>query len=802
MDISSGIPDRFVRAALPQLMRQARAATLSRHGPRISYSRKVFIPLTRLCRDTCHYCTFATAPRRLPHPYLRPDEVLAIARAGAQAGCKEALFTLGDKPELRYGAARRALAELGYDSTAAYLEAMCAHVLRETGLLPHVNAGVLDPAQIARLRRVSVSQGLMLESASERLCAPGGPHHGSPDKQPGARLGALHAAGEAAVPTTTGILIGIGETRAERIQALQAIGALHERYGHIQEVIVQNFRAKPGTRMAGIEEPALEELLWTIAVARLLLGPGMNIQAPPNLSAGSHAALIEAGINDFGGISPVTIDHVNPEAPWPQIDALRRTCAEAGSVLVERLAIYPDYALAPQRWLDAGVQRETLNLLDSEGYARTDPWQPGLAAVALPAKVPGARRLAGTDAIEPILERALAGERLEADAIVQLFAAREADFERVCSAADALRRATVGDCVTYVVNRNINYTNVCQYRCNFCAFSKGTPARGLRGPAYDLPLAEIARRTREAWQRGATEVCMQGGIHPSYTGDTYLALLQAAKRAVPEMHVHAFSPLEIAHGAGSLGLDLATYLGRLRDAGLGSLPGTAAEILDDEVRAVLCPDKLDTQRWLDVVETAHRCGLPSTSTIMFGHIDRPIHWARHLLHLRDLQSRTGGVSEFVPLPFVAMEAPIYRKGRARPGPTYREAVLMHAVARLVLHPVIRNIQVSWVKMGEAGASACLQAGANDLGGTLMNESISRAAGTQHGQELGPERMDALIRSIGRTPVQRTTRYVEASAERRDASYRASPLLPIGSAAPAADEPAARVRRLAHQPAEG
>jgi FO synthase len=471
-------------------------------------------------------------------------------------------------------------------------------------------------------------------------------------------------------------------------------------------------------------------------------------------------------------------------------------------VLVERLAIYPDYALAPQRWLDAGVQRETLNRLDSEGYARTDPWQPGLAAVALPAKVPGARRLAGTDAIEPILERALAGERLEADAIVQLFAAREADFERVCSAADALRRATVGDCVTYVVNRNINYTNVCQYRCNFCAFSKGTPARGLRGPAYDLPLAEIARRTREAWQRGATEVCMQGGIHPSYTGDTYLALLQAAKRAVPEMHVHAFSPLEIAHGAASLGLDLATYLGRLRDAGLGSLPGTAAEILDDEVRAVLCPDKLDTQRWLDVVETAHRCGLPSTSTIMFGHIDRPIHWARHLLHLRDLQSRTGGVSEFVPLPFVAMEAPIYRKGRARPGPTYREAVLMHAVARLVLHPVIRNIQVSWVKMGEAGASACLQAGANDLGGTLMNESISRAAGTQHGQELGPERMDALIRSIGRTPVQRTTRYVEASAERRDASYRASPLLPIGSAAPAADEPAARVRRLAHQPAEG
>ncbi len=785
-------------------MQQARASTLRRHGRRISYSRKVFIPLTRLCRDSCHYCTFATAPRHLPRAYLTPDEVLEIARAGAQAGCKEALFTLGDKPELRYGAARRALAELGYDSTAQYLEAMCERVLRETGLLPHVNAGVLDADEIARLRRVSVSQGLMLESASERLCAPGGPHHGSPDKAPKVRLDALRAAGEAAVPTTTGILIGIGETRAERIEALEAIAAVHGRYGHIQEVIVQNFRAKPGTRMAHAHEPELDDLLWTIAVARMLLGADMNIQAPPNLSAQAHAALIAAGINDFGGISPVTIDHVNPEAPWPAIEALARTCAQAGSVLVERLAIYPEYACAPQRWLDPGVQRDVLQFLDSEGYARTDPWQPGIASQPLPRHARGATPSAGAEDIEHILDRAGAGERLTEDAIVRLFAARDDELERVCAAADQLRRAAVGDTVTYVVNRNINYTNVCQYRCNFCAFSKGTPARGLRGPAYDLPLAEIERRAREAWERGATEVCMQGGIHPSYTGDTYLALLDAVKRAVPAMHVHAFSPLEIAHGATSLGLGLGAYLNRLRDAGLGSLPGTAAEILDDEVRAILCPDKLSTQQWLEVVEAAHQSALPTTSTIMFGHVDRPIHWARHLLHLRDLQSRTGGISEFVPLPFVAMEAPIYRKGRARPGPTYREAVLMHAVARLALNPLIRNIQVSWVKMGEAGAAACLQAGANDMGGTLMNESISRAAGTQHGQELSPERMDALIRSIGRVPAQRTTRYAHAPDERRQAARRARPLIPIAPAMAigAADGPEVRARRLADDPTRG
>jgi FO synthase len=758
------------------LLEQARALTLSGHGSRVSYSRKVFIPLTRLCRDVCHYCTFATTPKQLGAAYLTPDEVLAVARAGVTAGCREALFTLGDKPELRYPTARKVLAELGYASTIAYLEAMCDLVLRETGLLPHVNPGVLTHEDITRLRRVSVSQGLMLESASERLCEHGAVHFGSPDKRPAVRLETIRIAGELAVPFTTGILIGIGETRDERIDALLKIHALHERYGHIQEVIIQNFRAKPGTKMAGAQEPALDELLWTIAVARLLLGASMNIQAPPNLSVPEHRKLIQAGINDWGGISPVTPDHVNPEAPWPAIDALRRDTAQAGADLLERLAIYPKYALHPQRWLDPVLRPRVLAAIDAEGYAREDAWQPGVASMPPPRGLAHTSRRSSS--IGQLLDDARRGARLDEAAIVRLFAARGDEFELVCETADQLRRETVGDTVTYVVNRNINYTNVCQYRCHFCAFSKGTYARGLRGPAYDLGLDEIIRRVREAWDRGATEVCMQGGIHPDYTGETYLTLLQAVKQAVPQMHVHAFSPLEVWQGAHTLGIEVSAFLSELATAGLGSLPGTAAEILDDEVRAVLCPDKLTTAQWLEVVESAHRCGLPTTATIMFGHVDRPIHWARHLLHIRDAQVRTGGFTEFVPLPFVAMEAPIFRKGIARAGPTFREAVLMHAVARLALHPLITNIQVSWVKMGPEGSRACLAAGVNDLGGTLMNESISRAAGTQHGQELPPGAMEDLIRSAGRTPLQRSTRYGSVDVEQRQRACDAVALAPV------------------------
>jgi FO synthase len=771
-------PAALLQADPAELLARAREATRAAHGTRIGYSKKVFIPLTRLCRDVCHYCTFATSPRKLPAPYLDPDEVLAIARAGERAGCKEALFTLGDKPELRYGAAREALARLGHASTLAYLEAMCELVLRETSLLPHANPGVMTREDVAKLRRVSVSQGLMLESTSTRLCEPGGVHYGSPDKHPEPRLATLAHAGELAVPFTTGILIGIGETRRERIESLLAIRDLHRRYGHIQEVIVQNFRAKPDTKLAGADEPDLDDLLWTVAVARLVLGPQMNIQAPPNLSE-DYGRLLDAGINDWGGVSPVTPDHVNPEKPWPQIEALTHAAAARGRVLTERLAIYPEYALEPRRWLDASLHTAVIRAIDGEGCARADAWQPGvIQRLPFGLRRPAPDELAEHADLASIVGRARQGERLEPEEIVALFAARGDAFQYLCAEADELRRQRVGERVTYVVNRNVNYTNVCTYKCRFCAFSKGTPARGLRGAAYDLPLDEVARRAREAWERGATEICMQGGIHPSYTGDTYVALVETVKAAAPGLHVHAFSPLEIAQGARTLGLGLHDYLRRLIDVGLSSLPGTAAEILDDEVRAILCPDKLSTRQWLEVVEAAHECGLPTTATIMYGHVERPIHWARHLLRIRDLQARSGGFTEFVPLPFVAMEAPMYLKGRARRGPTLREAVLMHAVARLVLNPLVVNIQTSWVKMGPEGAAMCLRAGANDLGGTLMNESISRAAGTAHGQEFPPRAMEELIRAVERKPVQRTMRYQPVDAERRAAAFAAAPLAPV------------------------
>ncbi|MHB8632041.1 MAG: 5-amino-6-(D-ribitylamino)uracil--L-tyrosine 4-hydroxyphenyl transferase CofH [Candidatus Limnocylindria bacterium] len=769
---------RQLLAADPETL-VATAAILRDRGHRnvVSYSRKVFIPLTTLCRDVCHYCTFARPPRRGERAYLTVDEALAVARAGAAAGCKEALFTLGDRPEARYAVARRELAELGHTSTISYLAEVARHVLTETGLLPHANPGVLDAAEIATLRSVSVSQGIMLESVSERLAAPGGPHHGSPDKRPAARLATIALAGEQRVPFTTGILIGIGETRLERIESLLALRELHDRYGHLQELIIQNFRAKAGTRMAHFPEPALDELRWTIAVARVLFGPEMNIQAPPNLSPETYGRLIGAGVNDWGGVSPVTPDHVNPEAPWPHLDELARRTAEAGKVLVERLASYPAYVRDADRWHDAGLLAALRRASDGEGFARPDAWSPGLAGVA----VPTAPALAATpvgDDLRDAIARATAGAALDESEIVRLFAARGSEFDAVCVAADELRRHVSGDRVGYVVNRNINYTNICYFKCQFCAFSKGKLSESLRGVPYDLELPEIVRRAQEAWDRGATEVCMQGGIHPDYTGDTYLRICDAVKGAIPQMHIHAFSPLEVSQGAQTLGLPVDRFLGLLRDAGLGSLPGTAAEVLDDLVRATLCPDKLRTDEWLAVVRTAHTLGIRTTSTIMYGHIEHPRSWARHLLRLRALQAETGGFTEFVPLPFVHMEAPIYLKGRARRGPTFREAVLMHAVSRLVLHPHITNIQASWVKMGPDGLAACLGAGANDAGGTLMNESITRAAGGEMGQELPPAEMERIIRSIGRVPWQRTTLYGDVADERRGAWHDAPPLAPI------------------------
>jgi FO synthase len=743
---------------LDDLCAEARALRDEWHGPVVTYSPKVFIPLTKLCRDVCHYCTFAKPPRRGERAYMTIDEVIAVARTGAAAGCREALFTLGDKPELRYRAARVELASLGCETTLQYL-ARAAEAVLETGLLPHLNPGVMRPDDLTELRRVSASMGLMLETTSTRLAERGGPHFGSPDKAPQLRLETIAAAADARVPFTTGILIGIGETRAERIDALLAIRELAERHGHVQEVIVQNFRAKPGTRMATAPEPPLEELLWTIAVARIVLGPRTHVQAPPNLSYEDFPRLLDAGIDDWGGVSPVTIDHVNPEAPWPEVERLRAATVSRGLALVPRLAVYPDWISG--EWLDPNVMPAVLRASDASGLAREDSWSPGETG-----SIPFVPR-----DVLPIDTRAELGE----EEIARLFRARGEERDRIFAAADRLRRDVCGDEVTYVVTRNIQYTNVCYFRCGFCAFSKGKLAANLRGAPYLVPHEEIVRRCEEAWDRGGTEVCLQGGIHPAFTGDYYLSVVEAIKDAVPGLHVHAFSALEVWQGAATLGLPLDEYLERLRGAGLGSLPGTAAEILDDEVRRVICPDKVTTAQWLQVHNTAHEVGLRSNVTMMFGHVDGPVNWARHLLRAREQQRESGGFTEFVPLPFVHMEAPMWLRGQARSGPTFGETLLVHAVARLALHPWITNVQVSWVKLGPDGVAAALRAGVNDLGGTLMNESISRSAGAEHGQEFPPEHMEALIRSAGRTPRQRTTLYGEVPEERRLASFGAAPL---------------------------
>ncbi|MDX6397621.1 MAG: synthase [Gaiellaceae bacterium] len=752
------MPPDLLTAPLDDLLAAARER---RKGSRlVTYSPKVFIPLTTLCRDVCGYCTFARPPRRGERAYMTEEEVLAIARAGAAAGCTEALFTLGDKPELRYQVARAELAALGCETTLEYLGRMAQLVLDETGLLPHLNPGLMSREDLASLRPVSASMGIMLETVAERLTVKGGPHWASPDKLPARRLETIGLAGELAIPFTSGILIGIGETRAERLQALEALGELHERHGHLQEVIVQNFRAKPGTRMAGHPEPGLDEHLWTIAAARLLLPEDVSVQAPPNLAYDDFPRLLDAGIDDWGGVSPVTIDHVNPEAPWPERDRLEAATRSRGLELAPRLPVYPSYLSG--RWLDPRVLPAALRASDGLGLAREDAWHPGEGG--------GVPFVVTRDAL-PVDT----GGELGEEELVRLFQARGEERQRVFVAADRLRREVCGDEVSYVVTRNIQYTNVCYFRCGFCAFSKGKLAANLRGAPYLVPHEEIVRRCREAWDRGATEVCLQGGIHPAFTGDYYASVVEAIRAELPGLHIHAFSALEVWQGAETLGLPLDDYLVRLRSLGLGSLPGTAAEILDDEVRAIICPDKVSTEQWLAVHAAAHRVGLRSNVTMMFGHVERPEHWARHLLRAKEQQLRTGGFTEFVPLPFVHMEAPMWLKGQARSGPTFGESLLVHAVARLALHPAITNIQVSWVKLGPEGVAAALNAGVNDLGGTLMNESISRAAGSEHGQEMPPEAMEALIRANGRVPRQRTTTYGDPPAERLAASFAAPPL---------------------------
>ncbi|WNI15936.1 bifunctional FO biosynthesis protein CofGH [Actinacidiphila sp. ITFR-21] len=811
-------------AATAARVRDAGLEAVGRPGV-ITYSRKVFIPLTRLCRDTCHYCTFVTVPgklRRAGHGmFLSPDEVLDIARRGAEAGCKEALFTLGDRPEDRWPEAREWLDAHGYDDTLAYVRAMSVRVLEETGLLPHLNPGVLGWTDLQRLKPVAPSMGMMLETTATRLWSePGGPHHGSPDKEPAVRLRVLEDAGRSNVPFTTGILIGIGETHQERAESLFAIRRTARAYHGIQEVIVQNFRAKPDTAMRGMPDAELEELAAAIAVARIVLGPAARIQAPPNLVDGEYARFIEAGIDDWGGVSPLTPDHVNPERPWPQIDELAARTAATGFALRERLTIYPEFVQRGEPWLDPRLLPHVRALADpATGLALADarprglPWQEpdegftatgrtdlhrtidtegrtadrrddfdevygdwaALREQAAPGMVPD--RVDG-DVMAALRTAADDPTRLTDTEALALLHADGAALDALCRIADDLRRDTVGDEVTYIVTRNINFTNVCYTGCRFCAFAQ----RRTDADAYTLSLSQVADRAEQAWRLGATEVCMQGGIHPDLPGTAYFDIAKAVKERVPGMHVHAFSPMEVVNGATRTGMSIRDWLSAAKEAGLDSIPGTAAEILDDEVRWVLTKGKLPTATWVDVVTTAHELGIRSSSTMMYGHVDQPHHWLGHLRLLARIQQNAlangrEGFTEFVTLPFIHTNAPVYLAGIARPGPTTRDNRAVTAMARLLLHPYIPNIQTSWVKLGTDGAAEMLRSGANDLGGTLMEETISRMAGSGYGSYRSIRDLAAIAEAAGRPSRQRTTLYGEVPAERLAAGAASDGHLP-------------------------
>ncbi|WP_447034077.1 bifunctional FO biosynthesis protein CofGH [Streptomyces hypolithicus] len=796
----------------------------------ITYSRKVFIPLTRLCRDKCHYCTFVTVPGKLRSAghgmFLSPDEVVDIARRGAEMGCKEALFTLGDRPEERWPEAREWLEAEGYDDTLAYVRAMAIRVLEETGLLPHLNPGVMSWTDLQRLKPVAPSMGMMLETTATRLWSePGGPHHGSPDKEPAVRLRVLQDAGRSNVPFTTGLLIGIGETYEERADALFELRKTARAYHGIQEVIVQNFRAKPDTAMRGMPDAELDELAAAIAVARHILGPGARIQAPPNLVDAEYALLIGAGIDDWGGVSPLTPDHVNPERPWPHIDELAAKTAAAGFELRERLTIYPEFIQRGEPWLDPRLVPHVHALADPQtGLARDGvrpkglPWQEpdeGFTAsgrtdlhrtidtrgrsgdrredfddvygdwgALREAAVPGmvAQRI-DTDVRQALTQAAADPTKLTDDEALALLHADGPALDTLCGIADALRRDVVGDDVTYIVTRNINFTNVCYTGCRFCAFAQ----RRTDADAYTLSLDQVADRAEQAWQIGAVEVCMQGGIHPDLPGTAYFDIARAVKERVPDMHVHAFSPMEVVNGATRTGLSIREWLTAAKEAGLGSIPGTAAEILDDEVRWILTKGKLPTATWIEVVQTAHELGIRSSSTMMYGHVDQPRHWLGHLRTLARIQQaalskNVAGFTEFVTLPFIHTNAPVYLAGIARPGPTMRDNRAVTAMARLLLHPYITNIQTSWVKLGAEGAAEMLRSGANDLGGTLMEETISRMAGSSYGSYRSVRELISIADAVGRPATPRTTLYGEVPDERqrtaRDSDGHLPELLPV------------------------
>ena len=746
----------------------------------VTYSPKVFIPLTKLCQDRCGYCTFAEPPARLEAPYMEPEEILTVAKAGKQTGCHEALFTLGERPELRYPYAKEWLSTRGYSSTIDYLVEMSKLVLEETGLLPHANAGALYHEELLALRDVSASQGMMLESVESNLAC----HRNSPDKTPERRISTLKNAGELEIPFTTGILVGMGESRHSRIESLKVIAQIQKTFGHIQEVIIQNFLPKAGTAMHKHPPCPEDDFLETIALARIILPKEIHIQAPPNLSD-DFRKLLSVGIDDWGGVSPVTKDYVNPERPWPDLEKLKQVTESEGFELVPRLTIYPEFASDLKKWVAPEISFPVMELSDSSGYARSDPLSPDQEFIerhspiarseeysedvwfsgspgSLPDLVSSNRKPTG--ALNDAIEAIQSGEEADAEMLELFLSARGAEVSAVAGLADSLRYEAVGNKVTWVANRNINYTNVCTFKCRFCGFSKGPLSLNLRGKPYLLEMEEIASRVAEAARAGATEVCLQGGIHPDFDGNYYIEVAKAVHDAVPDMHIHGFTALEVLEGARRLDEPLESYLKRLMDAGLASLPGTAAEILDDEIRKDLCPDKINTEEWLEVHRTAHKIGLRSNVTMMFGSIEHPRHWVKHLLLCRDLQKETGGFTEFVGLPFVHMASPIYLQEKSRRGPTFRETLLLHAVARIAYNKLIPNIQASWVKIGFEGVRQLLQSGVNDLGGTLIDENISRAAGAQHGQMVKKSDFENLVAPLGRELVQRNTLYGTLNSE--------------------------------------
>lgn len=741
-------------------------------GSTITYSPKVFIPLTFLCRDVCHYCTFAKTPKKIESPYLSIEQVVAIAKEGEAKGCHEALFTLGDKPELRYKAAREALKELGYNSTNEYLAGCAQAVLDQTSLIPHLNPGCLTPVELSMLKPLAGSMGLMIESLSTKLLEKGQPHHGSPDKDPAFRLKTLIEAGKQNIPFTTGILIGIGETRLDRLESIYKVAELHEEFGHIQEFIVQNFKAKPDTLMVNHPEPSLDELIWTIAMARLILPSSISVQVPPNLNADHMDQLLVSGINDLGGISPVTKDYVNPEAPWPLIETLAKKASQFGQDLRPRTTLYPNFFPTLNDHVSGPIATKLLQRVDASCLIRSDDWQAGVSQA-----IPKQRTHSFNTAIKDVIHKVQFDPDISS--VQSLLEASDGNFHYIASVANELKQSLQGSKVSYVINRNINYTNICSFSCNFCAFSKGKGHDDLRGKAYNISHEEIVRRSLEAIERGATEVCLQGGIHPHYTGQTYLDIVRHIRAAAPTIHIHAFSPLEIDHGRSTLGISTEDFLQELKAVGLNSLPGTAAEILHDEVRAKICPDKLSSNEWIEIIKTAHKVGLPTTSTMMFGHVERMSHVADHLLKLRNIQLETEGITEFVPLAFVAQEAPIFRKGLSRSGPTFKESVLVHAVARILFYNCIDNIQGSWVKMGLPGLEYLLSAGINDIGGVLMNESITKAAGASFGDELSLAKVYEITNSLGLHLEQRNTLYQPIKSTVQDSIQSLNiPVIPI------------------------